>query len=135
MRFAICEVGVSAGRSASSQAIRIHSHGTPQARELFEFLGVDSTWAPELSDRNVTRYDVKWGTLDRLVHRLPGKRFVGRVVSDETRARAKRALRRRNSRRPEFPAVLRRQLVDLYRDDIERTSQLIGRDLSAWTGR
>jgi hypothetical protein len=34
-----------------------------------------------------------------------------------------------------LPAELRRELVDLYRDDIARTQDLIGRDLSAWTAQ
>jgi len=33
---------------------------------------------------------------------------------------------------PPFPPEKRRQLLDVYRDDIKATAELIGRDLSAW---
>jgi hypothetical protein len=101
--------------------------------DVFEFLGVDGSFVPTIADHNVTRYAVKSQRMNRLVSRVPGKSLVRRVVPSDVWARARRSVRRRNSRMPEFAMELRRDLVELYRDDIRLTEELIGRDLSAWT--
>ena len=43
-----------------------------------------------------------------------------------------RYLRRIFVQPPPFPAEIREQLLDSYRDDILRLQDLIGRDLSPW---
>jgi len=101
--------------------------------DVFTFLDVDPAFHPTLEHHNVTRYPVKSTTVAAAVRRVPGKALARRFVPASTWASAKRALRRRNSVRPEFPPDLRRELIELYRDDIALTEELVGRDLSAWT--
>jgi hypothetical protein len=93
-------------------------------RHLFEFLDVDSTFAPDITSRHhVTQAPSR---LDRVPRRL--RRATHRLIP----ARARRTVRARTSRPLEFPAATREQLDELYRDDILLTQTLIGRDLSAW---
>jgi hypothetical protein len=98
----------------------------PQAfvGDLFEFLDVDPTFAPDITSRHhVTRAP---SPLDRVPRRL--RRATHRLIP----ARARRTVRTRTSRLLEFPTATREQLNELYRDDILLTQALIGRDLSAW---
>jgi hypothetical protein len=100
--------------------------------EIFAFLEVDS-FVPVLGDHNVTRLPSRYASVDRLIRRVPGKAALARVVPAATWTRAKRRVRRWNSRPLEFPRELRQQLSELYRDDIRRTEEIVGRDLSSWT--
>ena len=102
--------------------------------EVFDFLAVDPSFVPDLATHhNTSSYTVKSASLDKVVRRFPGKDLARRVVPTEVWVGARRSVRRRNSRIPEFPAEVRRRLVDFFRDDILLTEQLIARDLSAWT--
>ena len=98
----------------------------PLLRELFCFLDVDPSFVPALGHHNVTRYPAKSASIDRLVRRVPRKAFLVRIIPPATRARAGRSLRRWNRRLPEFPSELRRELVEVYRDDIRRTEEIVG---------
>lgn len=100
--------------------------------EVFGFLGVDASFVPEIAEHNVTRQAVRSETVDRVVRKLPGRSLARRVVPAATWTRARRWVRQRNRRPMEFPAELRRELVEMYRDDILETEAIIGRDLSRW---
>lgn len=101
-------------------------------RAVYEFLGVDPSFVPDLD----TPHNVGG---------LPSNRFIERVLtSGKLRAtldpviprRAAdwaRKMRTRNLRRaPKLPEELRAKLIDRFRTDIAKTSDLIGRDLSPW---
>jgi len=105
---------------------------TGLVRAVYEFLGVDPSFVPDLD----TPHNVGG---------LPSNRFIERVLtSGKLRAtldpviprRAAdwaRKVRTRNLRRaPKLPEELRAKLIDRFRTDIAKTSDLIGRDLSPW---
>jgi sulfotransferase family protein len=101
--------------------------------DLFEYLDVDASFVPATATRhNAARYEPKHKVVDRVARARPVKAIARRLVSDGVWARAKDTVRRKNSVPPDFPADLRRRLVDVYRSDIELTQDIIGRDLSAW---
>jgi hypothetical protein len=103
--------------------------------DIFEFLGVDPSFAPETESRyNVTRYEPKHKAIDRVVRSRPLKAVAYRLAPDRSLGRAREFMRRKNSLVPEFPDDVRRRLQGLYREDIELTQRLIDRDLSAWSG-
>ncbi|HEU4356295.1 MAG TPA: sulfotransferase [Actinomycetota bacterium] len=101
-------------------------------RELYRSLGVDPDFRPDLETPHNVGGMPASRVLERLLtsHRLQSmleplipKRAVDRI----------RRVRTRNLRRaPGLPAGLRAELIERFRDDIGRTSELVGRDLSAW---
>jgi hypothetical protein len=101
-------------------------------QEIYRFLGVDAGFQPDLE----TPHNVGG---------LPANRLLeGVLTSGSLRAMVRpwlprqavnwvRRLRTRNLRQaPALPAELRRSLTRHFHDDILRTSELIGRDLSQW---
>jgi hypothetical protein len=99
--------------------------------DIFRFLGVDETFVPDTSiehnpsglPRSKTLYTQvrrltagKTTLLDRLLPIKPFRYVKGWFFIKP----------------PPFPAEVRRQLIDSYREDILRLQELIGRDLSLW---
>lgn len=99
-------------------------------RSLYRFLGVDDGFAPAVRVHNkggVPRHRLLYSTITEL------KRGAERVVHPSERARAVwRRLRRRMLYRPPLDPTLRRQILEVCRDDIARTEVLIGRSLRCW---
>jgi len=101
-------------------------------RDLYAFLGVDERFAVDVSNRHGV------GTIPRL-------QFLNRMLTRST-ARFRRLfpsllkgsgiagwVQRPLLRGPDpLPPAVRRPLVDYFHDDIARTGELIGRDLSRW---
>ena len=101
-------------------------------RDIFEFVGVDPAYPVDSSiHRNASAYEPKHRGVDR-VARSGIVRTTARLLPRRTRVRARGYLRDKNSVVPELPDAVRARLLDLYRDDIGRTADLIGRDLSGW---
>jgi len=103
--------------------------------DLFSFLEVDPAFIPDVSVRhNPARVprNALWGRLFGM--RSPIRRFaepLHPLVSDGM----KRALKRLYMREPEqkrLPPEVRAELVPVFREDILRLQDLIGRDLSRW---
>lgn len=100
-------------------------------RGLFGFLGVDPEFTPDL-----TRIANPGGApRNRLLHAvlankklvaLARKRLPDRMITPF------KALRNRNLEKSPLPAAERRAATAFFRDDILRTGDLIGRDLSGW---
>jgi len=103
--------------------------------DIFRFLGVDETFVPDLSiehnttglPRNKSLYllakrltanhpALESGVLDRLLPAAP-RRYVKKRIFVEP---------------PPLPAEVRRQLIDVYREDVLELQDLIRRDLSPW---
>jgi len=101
-------------------------------RELYAFLGVDENFAVNVATRHnaaavprlmILNWMMSKGitTIRRVFPSLP--KGTGIAV------RMKRPLL--HSPEP-LPPAIRRRLVDYFRDDVARTGELIGRDLSRW---
>jgi hypothetical protein len=103
----------------------------PTLAGLFGFLGVDPGFTPDVS-----KVANPGGTPRiKLLHDLLGnKKLIAatRGVIPETLVRPLKALRSRNLQKSALPAADRRAATALFRDDILRTQDLIGRDLSHW---
>jgi hypothetical protein len=102
---------------------------------LYAFLGVDPAFRPDLGKRyNVGQGLPRSGGVQRLVYHASGlKRLAQRVLPDGVREAARRALLRLNQgQKPALTPEERRTFTAVYREDIRRVEQLIGRDLSAW---
>jgi hypothetical protein len=103
-------------------------------RDIYGFLGVDEGFLPDFA----TPHNIGG---------MPGNRAVEKVFTSSTLKTAldpwiprratdwARKMRTRNLRQaPKLPAELGQELRERFREDIMKTSELIGRDLGVWLG-
>jgi len=100
---------------------------------LFDFLGVDPAFTPDLSKIANQGGEPRNKALHSL---LSNRRLIAasRRIVPEALVAPFKALRARNLSKHPLPAADRRLATDFFRDDILRTQDLIGRDLSRWLG-
>lgn len=106
-------------------------------KDLYEFLGVDSSFVPSLR----TKYNVSGVPKNRLIHNLLVKPNILRsslrpivrafIPPDKRRALAER-IRSATLKKPEMKRQTRQYLLGVYREDILKLQDLIERDLSNW---
>jgi hypothetical protein len=90
---------------------------------------VDDTFVPNTAGR----YNISFVPRSRKLYRFRRPRRSSEARSRTPGAwRLFGALHEFNRVRPECPPEVRRALIPVFRDDILRTQDLIGRDLSAW---
>jgi len=101
-------------------------------QDVYRFVGVDAAHAPNFA----APHAVGGMPASRLLERFFMNPVIRSAVEPWVPTRAAnwvRQLRSRNLRRaPSLPAQLRRDLTRHFRDDIARTSELIGRNLDDW---
>lgn len=101
-------------------------------QDVYRFVGVDAAHAPNFA----APHAVGGMPASRLLERFFMNPVIRSAVEPWVPTRAAnwvRQLRSRNLRRaPALPAQLRRDLTRHFRDDIARTSELIGRNLDGW---
>jgi hypothetical protein len=100
-------------------------------RELYGFLGVDPGFRPDLSKIANPGGEPR----SKLLHRLlsdPRLRGLSRAAFPEPLVERLRGLRSRNLAKQPLPPEDRRKAIGFFREDILRTQDLIGRDLSVW---
>jgi len=110
---------------------------SPQAvlRDLFQFLEVDESFAPALIRSNVTRIP-RIRSMHRLaIHPECIERLIAPVLPRAAYKWIISVMQGLDSRLnlavpPPIDPQIRQQLTDCYRDDILKTQELIGRDLS-----
>ncbi len=99
---------------------------------VFDFLGVDAAFQPDLSERSLERRAPRLTGLHHLLKRsglwYPLK---GMLPVQLTSSLRRLAFRRGKSLR--IHPTDRQYLIDYYRHDIQQLSTLLDRDLSAWT--
>jgi hypothetical protein len=106
-------------------------------KELFEFVGVNSDFVPDITKRG------REGGLPKRAwwHKLLTKQNPVRtaialllklIVPLEKRQQLREKLVKRNISSQKMDVGIRSQLIDIYRDDINNLQGLIKRDLSSW---
>lgn len=102
-------------------------------QDVFSFLGVDNTFIPDLTYRNVSN-NPKIKVLQNTTNgKSPVRSFFRKVLPKELRSGLAKRVRKWNSK--EFMPMseeVRLQLIDGYRADILNLQDLIGLDLSHW---
>ncbi len=103
------------------------------SRDVFRFLGVNADFKPDMS----LRFNVSGVPRNKIIHAFlskphPIKSLFKPLIPVKLRQRLVVTLRNRNLAKPEFPIAVRRELVELYREDILKLQALIKRDLSHW---
>ncbi len=99
---------------------------------IYRFLEVDDGFVPDFdTPHNVGGIPASMA-LEKLVPRGAFKATVERWIPRRVASWVRRLRTANLQPPPPLPADLRSKLVDHFRDDIEQTGDLIGRDLSAW---
>ena len=109
-------------------------------RELYEFIGVDSSFETNTQKQSQTAEVPKNSAVNRLLRtknplRAGAAKVLRTVVSEDHRQKLRSRLIAANSQGKEkLPLTLeeRQRLEDYYREDILRLQQLLNRDLSHW---
>lgn len=111
----------------------LKANSTEVLSDIFQFLGVDETFVPDTS----IQHNVTGVPKNRLWHqflRNPGpiRNFGKLMLPAKLRTRLIVNLKNRNLAKPKLPLALKRELSQIYRDDILKLQALIGKDLSSW---
>jgi hypothetical protein len=100
-------------------------------RETYQFLGVDPAFEPDFATPHAAGGIPASATLERLFTR--GARSAFKPWVPKQAANWLRRLRSRSMRQaPRLPSDLKKELTGHFRDDIAKTSDLIGRNLQHW---
>jgi hypothetical protein len=99
-------------------------------RNIFRFLRVDETFVPDMSERHMTSGVPRSFVLRRFLRQSGAWRVASAVPPGLRRMIRPAVLRPRATMTLE--PFDRARLVDLYRDDIQKLSTLLGRNLSGW---
>lgn len=100
--------------------------------ELFEFIGVDADFMPDTERRHNASGMIRNPLLRVLWTRTHGVRSAVPLLPKPVRRRVASFFTSRAMDPLPFPAETRGRLIEIYRDDIGRLQDLIGRDLSHW---
>lgn len=106
-------------------------------RELYKFLGVDSSFEPDMSSKpnvsGIPKNEVLQKAMNEIFAKPNPIRTVARALfSDVIRWRVTSSLRNKNLRQVSMPEKLRNELTTIYKDEIISLQSLINRDLSNW---
>jgi hypothetical protein len=118
----------------------LNDNPTTTLKDAYTFLGVDNTFASDVSVRhNVSGVPKNnhWHALHKfLLEPHPVKAIFKPFLPVKLRRalphRLVNTLRNRNLDKPPFPVEVRRYLTEVYSDDILKLQELIQRDLSKW---
>ena len=103
-------------------------------RDAFRFLGVDEAFAPDISTRhNVSGIPKSTLLISLIKRRNPLKTVLKPLLPKGLRTRLSVGIQNRNlNPAPPLPPEVREGLIELYREDVSKLQDLIGRDLSKW---
>ncbi len=106
-------------------------------QDLFTFIGVDPTFKPDTEKHHNVSGAPKNATLYRLLKeknplRSAAATMLKLFLPAEARQNLRSRLIKQNLSRPTLQPEHRQQLIDIYRDDILKTQDLLQRDLSNW---
>lgn len=99
-------------------------------QNIFQFLGVDETFIPDMSHRYTTAAIPKNKIISALTTRMSPANSVFRLLLP---AKLRLYIKSKVFDKPPLlPPELRNKLIDVYREDILKLQELIQRDLSMW---
>ena len=102
-------------------------------KDIFEFLGVDKSFDPNVKKRHNPTQVPKNKTVNTLLNRPnPIKDTIKHFLPTGLRKGIADSLKKKNLGKPELSQKIRKQLISEYREDILQLQDLINRDLSKW---
>lgn len=103
------------------------------AQDIFDFLGVDKNFIPNVEKTHNKTEAPKNKTLNTLLNRPnPIKSILKAFFPAQLRKNFAERLKKQNQGKPKLSPKIRRQLIEVYREDILQLQDLIKRDLSSW---
>jgi len=106
-------------------------------KDMYEFLGVDNSFTPDVS----IRYNISGVPKNKFIYRFlrePNilksivKPITKALIPQEEKRKMIEKVRMRNLQKPQMKPETRLYLKNLYREDILKLQDLIKRDLSSW---
>jgi len=102
-------------------------------QDLFRFLDVDESFVPDMSIKhNVSPFPRNKALHSFIMTQNSFKTMLKPFIPSRLRRHLTNDLKKRNLVKPKLPQKVRKQLVEVYREDILRLQNLIERDLSKW---
>ena len=101
-------------------------------QDIFRFIGVDEAFVPEMSVKPNVSGVPRNRTLHALLTRPQRIKAVLQPHLPAGVLRLASDLRDRNLAKPQLAPEVRRQMIEMYREDILKLQDLIDRDLSKW---
>jgi len=99
-------------------------------RDLFEFLEIEPDFQVRLERHNVS--GIPKGLAGQVFSRVRKSRVAQRIGKKWIPESVRRWMRSQLLRRPKIEEDIRQSLIEVYREDVLRLQDLLGRDLSAW---
>lgn len=112
----------------------LQQHPVRLLRDVFRFIGVDDRFVPDMSTRHNPSGWPRFSSAPFWIKKMDSLAAkIVRNLPEPIKESAQRLFNRlARTTAPALDPVLRRELTMLYRDDILRTQELIGRDLTHW---
>ncbi len=101
-------------------------------RQIFEYLGVDPAAPVDLTAVHNRSGVARSTAVHRLLPSQQGRRQLVAILPGPARRAAQRLRRLNQAPAPKPPVDVATRLRELYRDDIKRLEQTLGRDLQSW---
>lgn len=102
-------------------------------QDIFEFLEVDSSFTPDLSQKynpSLIPRNNSWNDFIRKPN--PIKSIIKPLIPSKLRQKAKKKAKLNNLYKPEFKPEVRQQLMSEYKEDIIKLQELTQQDFSIW---
>lgn len=111
----------------------LETNGVGLLQDIFQFLGVDETFVPDVSTKHLVSAIPK----NKVWHQIltkpnPIKAVFKAILPEDLGKRIAKNLRKQNLGKPQLAPEVRQELNQLYREDILKLQDLLGRDLSKW---
>jgi len=103
-------------------------------KDMFGFLEIDDTFTPDISEkfRQAPRLPKNKALESFLNPPHPVKSILSPLLPASLRDKLVKKIRDLNPGKPKLSPAVRKQLIELYREDILQLQDFIGRDLSQW---
>ena len=102
-------------------------------KKIYEFVGVNGTYAPDLSTRHNVGGVPRREWLDKFITKpYLAKTMLKKLLPDGPRRRLRVRLSDWNNDKPRLDPDLRTELTRMYQEDVLCLQQMIGRDLGHW---
>lgn len=111
----------------------LNNHPAAVLTDIWQFLGVDANFIPEVFTRINISGTRKNQMLDAVLrNKHPVKQFLKPLLPKKMRQNLANHLRTKNFVKPQCPLELQQQLIAEFREEIILLQDLIQRDLSNW---
>jgi hypothetical protein len=110
-----------------------HNNSHEVLRDIFQFLGVDETFVPNMSVRHNSAAIPKNKKIDSFIKK-PNiiKDLIKPFIPFQLRRSLRDKIEKQNLGKPSLSHHVRQELINIYREDILKLQDLIHRDLSKW---